>query len=116
MSVKDVQDYFLQVAKDYKDMNDALQMMEKMISEEQSQAAFANIDVLKQNVAKMKENYTRISYIIWLLNKPVKKEKAEKYERSEKKKLEAIPERDRLGGVRKENKEVIDKIKSLTDK
>lgn len=36
MSVKHVQEYMLKVANDYKQMNEALQLMEKTISEDES--------------------------------------------------------------------------------
>lgn len=116
MSVKHVQDYMLKVANDYKQMNEALQLMEKTISEDESKIALANVECIKKNVEKLKENYMRISYIVWLLNKPNKESKAERYERSEKKKLDAIPEKDRLDNILKEDQDAIKSITDLTSK
>ena len=77
MSVKHIKDYYDSITADYINMKNTLEEMQRCVNEESSAAAMANIDNIKNMVSKMKENYMRISYIMYLLNMP-KKRKEEK--------------------------------------
>ena len=73
MSKKDFEKYFDQVATQYVEMLAEVRDMEEevlnnMISPEQ-------LDNMKAMVAPLKENYLRLSYVRYLLNRPVKKKK-----------------------------------------
>lgn len=115
MSVKHVNDYYFKVLSQYQELNATLEAMEKYISDSNLEIAQQNIESIKQQVAQLKENYLRISYIIFLLNMPNKKEKQFRYVKREKKKLENIPEQDRLLGVLREDNKILNNLKSYTE-
>ncbi len=113
MSVKHVKDYYLKVANDYKELNSTLKMLEEMMTNDSASSALKNIENLKQQVDALKENYLRISYIVYLLNLPNRKEKQKKYKRQEGKKIKDIPAKDTMDGVLKENKEILESLTNL---
>lgn len=113
MSVKHVKEYYDKVASDYVMMKKTLEELEKTAQISPNENLNQNIINIKQAVDKLKENYMRISYIVFLLNMPNKKEKRKNYENYEKKKLNKIPEEHRLDAILQEDKESIDTIKSL---
>ena len=107
MSVKHVKDYYLKVTNDYHEMNKILEELENCLTENQAAQATKNIEMIRQQVAQLKENYLRLSYIMFLLNLPNKKEKQKKYTKQERKRIEEIPKEHRMMGVLKENKEIL---------
>jgi len=70
------------------------------------------IEELKAAVEPLKNNYMTISWIMFLLNQPNKKEKIARYKKAEEKKVLAIdPNKTKdLNGLHKENKKVIETI------
>lgn len=114
MSVKHVQDYYLKITNDYHMMNETLKEMEKAITDDNLQIAQQNLPMIKQQVAQLKENYLRISYIMFLLNMPNKKEKRARYVKREHKKIVDIPKEHQLIGILREDKQILDTLKSLT--
>ena len=94
-------------------MNKTLEELEKCLTEDQASQAIKNIDIIRQQVAQLKENYLRLSYVIFLLNMPNKKEKQRKYVKQERKRVEAIPKEDRMMGVLKENKDILNLLKNI---
>lgn len=113
MSIKHVKEYYLKVANDYITMNRTLEEMEKCISDSNSTVAVQNINIIKQQVAQLKENYLRISYIMFLLNEPNRPQKQSRYKQREVKKLNAIPKEHTLEGVLKENKKILNNLQTL---
>lgn len=113
MSVKDVNEYFVSVANDYKNLRETLTTLESEITEESSSNALKNIEQLRERANKVEANYMRISYIIFLLNKPNNKKKAKRYEESEKKRLNNIPKEAKLEAIKEENKEAINDINKM---
>ena len=80
MAIRDVKLYFLQVQSQYQELLDEVDDLEKaladdILTEEQFETAKKSIDIIKGN-------YERLAYIIMLLNKPKRKDKAEKYEKT----------------------------------
>lgn len=112
MSVKHVKDYYNKITNDYLTMKDALKELEN--ASMNNPALTNNIQTIKTTVDKMKENYNRISYIVYLLNMPNKKEKRKKYTTQFAESLKAIPEDDRLSGVHSQDIELIGTIKNLS--
>lgn len=109
MSKKHVDEYFKQVSDNYVEMIDTLKEIE-----DAAQTGLVSPDKLenvKQQVEGIKNNYMRISYIMFLLNQPNREKKVSKYRSQNKKKLNAIPKEHTLEGVVKENKEILNKIK-----
>lgn len=113
MSVKHVKDYYLKITNDYHMMNETLKEMEKAITDDNLEIAKQNIPMIKQQVAQLKENYLRISYIMFLLNLPNKKEKRARYVKREHKKIDDIPKEHQLIGVLREDKQILDNLMSL---
>ena len=104
MSIKDVRDYHLKMTRDYVDLKETLDRLESEITEETSAEALKNISTLKKQAEKIQENYNRINYIIYLLDKPVRPSKQGRWSKQNQKRLEAIPNKDRLSGISDENK------------
>jgi len=73
MSVKDVNEYYDKLGVDYLEMMAAL----KDLEEECGKGLISpdKVDQFKKMLEPIKINYSRISYIMYLLNKPNKKEK-----------------------------------------
>lgn len=111
MSIKDVRDYHLRMMADYIDLKTTLERLESEITPETSEQALKNIADIKQRVNKVQENYNRINYIMYLLDKPARKKKQEKWSKQNTKRLENIPEKDRLEFVKNENKTNLDNLK-----
>ena len=103
MAKRDVDNYFNQVTRDYSDMVEALRDMEEEASK--NLVSPEQLESMKSQVETIKNNYLRISYIIYLLNRPNKKTKHERYDKSK-----SFREKDTLDGVKKENREILDNI------
>lgn len=108
MSKKDVDAYFNQICSDYHDLIETLHEMEEEVSK-----GLLDPDKLiqiKQTIEPMKVNWQRISYIMYLLNKPSKKKKWNRYENQNKK---LIFNNSTLDDVQKENQKNLSNIKSM---
>ena len=110
MSVKHIKEYYDKVVTDYMDMKYTLEEMNDMLKNN-PELQLPNVENIRQMVSKLKENYMRISYIIYLLNMPNKKEKKKKYIRQYENKVNKIPKEHTLEGVINENKECVDNVK-----
>lgn len=113
MAVKDVREYYERMTSDYMEMKRVLAEMETL-SEDKAGQALSNLDSIREQVRLLESNYKRLSYVMFLLNQPTKKSKQDRYRKSEKKKLDVIPEKDRQDGVIAENSEVINNLKAYT--
>ena len=77
MAIRDVKEYYFKMLSQYMEMKADLADFEQalkdgFITEEQMQAAFAEVD-------RVQQNYERLSYIMYLLNLPNRKSKHKKY-------------------------------------
>ena len=77
MALRDVKEYYFKMLSQYIEMKADLADFEQalkdgFITEDQLQAAF-------EEVAKVQQNYERLSYIMYLLNLPNRKSKQKKY-------------------------------------
>lgn len=80
MAVRDVKLYFLQVQNQYQELLDRVDDLEEalkddILTEEQFETAKKSIDIVK-------DNYERLAYIMMLLNKPKRSDKAIKYDKT----------------------------------
>lgn len=75
MSKIDVNLYFLEIQNEYFEMLDNLKEFKELASE--GKVSQEEYDQMLRQVDLVRSNYERIAYIIMLLNKPRKKEKAE---------------------------------------
>ena len=109
MSVKDVQNYYKEISKQYYDMLDEI----KDFEQEAMNGMFEpeRLDAIKQTIEPLKANYQRISYIIFLLNKPTRKEKEKSYIKRNKKLLAQIDNAKQE--VEQENKQAINNLSKV---
>lgn len=82
MSIKDVKRYYAQVEQQYFEMNQTA----KELNEECKNGAVpqAMVDQAEQMVLPLKQNYERLSYILYLLNKPNRPKKNKWYKNQNK--------------------------------
>jgi len=113
MSKRHVEEYYAKMYSDYRELKKVLEELQNTLTEEAANSYVSQIESIKEKVRLLEANYKRLSYIIFLLNKPNRKKKETKYIRSESKKLNAIPEKDREEAVIQENKSVLDDIKNM---
>lgn len=108
MSKKHVDEYFNVVADQYHDMLEALKDMEEECTKGLLDPD--RLEQMKKLIEPLKQNYMRISYIMFLLNKPNRTKKEKRYIDQQNKFLNSIPEKDRLEGIKEENKKIVDSI------
>jgi len=108
MSKKHVDEYFNTIANQYHEMLEALHEIEEECSKGLMDPD--RLEQIKTMIAPLKENYMRISYIMFLLNTPNKESKIRRYQEQNKRLLNKIPDKDKLEGIRKENQEIIENI------
>lgn len=107
MSRKHVDDYFNQLYSDYLEMIEALKDMEEECKN--GIVSPDRVEQLKNMLEPIKINYERISYIIFLLNMPNKKEKRRWYDKQHSK--IKFNNQNTLEGVRQENKQALEDAK-----
>lgn len=108
MSKRHVDEYFEVVANQYHEMLESLHDMEEECTKGLLDPD--RLEQIKKLIEPLKQNYMRISYIMFLLNKPNKEKKIKRYEEQQKKFLNNIPKEDRLEGIKEENQNTIDNI------
>lgn len=108
MSQKDVIKYYNEVVESYKDMLENLKDIEEEMKE--SLVTPEQVEQMKRMAQPIVNNYKTLSYIIFLLNRPTKKEKFNRYEKQNKKLLENCRTREE---VLNENKEALNNLKNL---
>ena len=112
MSVKHVKLYYKEICDQYSDLLQELKDFEKEAQEGLIEPE--RIDNIKETIQPLMNNYQRISYIMYLLNLPNKKEKAVKYKRQNNKLLNTLSKDNSLEKTIEENSEVINKLKNKT--
>ncbi len=108
MSKRHVDEYFNTIADQYHEMLQALHEIEEECSKGLMDPD--RLEQIKTLIEPLKENYMRISYIMFLLNKPNREKKVKKYEEQNKRLLSKIPKEDRLESIKAENQKTIDNI------
>ena len=109
MSVKHVKEYYESVFNDYHEMIQTLKDMEEECTK--GLVSPDRVDQLKKMIEPIKLNYGRLSYIMFLLNEPNKKEKQKWYFKENKNKK--FPVEYTAEGVKQENKDALDEARKL---
>lgn len=110
MAVKDVIDYYNQVCKDYTDMLQTLTDMEEAFNE--NLVSEAQLEQIKNMIKPLKENYMTLSWVVFLLNKPSRKEKFKSYDR-QMAKFKSDKDKNRsMENILNQNQAVLDEIKN----
>lgn len=108
MSKKHVEEYYNTIANQYSEMLHALREMEEDCSN--NLVSPDRLDQIKEMIKPIKDNYMRISYIMFLLNQPNRKKKQKEYEKRNKKLLKEIPNKDKLSNIKEENNKIISNL------
>ena len=109
MSKKDVDEYYTKVCADYKQLKETRKEMEEEFKN--SVQDVDKIEQVRKMIEPLKVNYERISYIMYLFNKPVRKKKRFSYEFENKKRLNNFSNSS-LEDIQKKNQEDIQNLKS----
>lgn len=109
MAVKDVKAYYEEVANQYLDMLNEIKDFEK--EAEQGLIEPERLDKIKESIQPLVNNYQTLSYIMFLLNKPTRKEKYKKYERQFKNYLNTVNKQFTKEGVINTNEQVLSGLK-----
>lgn len=108
MSVKHVNRYYKQICEQYQEMINDIKDVEK--EAERGLIEPERVERLKEQVAPIKHNYERWTYMMYLLHQPNRKEKIKNYQRQNKKLLEKLSKNNSLDAVLEENKEAMKHI------
>ena len=115
MSKKHVEEYYVKMASDYSELKDVLNQLQTNLTDEAASNYIAQIDNIKEQIKVLEANYKRLSYIMFLLNKPNNKKKEKMYMKQEHKKLYSIPIEHRQESIEKENSDILDNIKNIKE-
>lgn len=110
--VKDIVKYYNEVTKNYNDMREELKDAEELLKERS--IAPEVVENMKCMIEPIKLNYETLSYFMFLLNKPAKKNKQERYESQNKKLIKASGNRT-AQDVIDENKTALNSLKSIKE-
>ena len=109
MSVKDVKLYYDEVCQQRQEMLNEIHDFE-----EECQKGLIEperLDQIKETIQPLLNNYQTLSYIMFLLNKPVKKSKESKYLSQNKKFLKQINKQFTKDGIKTQNQQVLKNLK-----
>lgn len=110
MSVKHVEAYYEEVCKTYTDMKTTLKCMEEEAAK--GLVLPEALEQMKKMISPLMDNYQKLSYIMFLLHKPTKKEKEKGYEKRNAKLLAKCDGKDK-DYVLNQNKQVINDLSNL---
>ena len=103
MSLKHVNKYYKQICEQYEEMINDIKDVEK--EAERGLIEPERIERLKEQVAPIKHNYERWTYMMFLLHQPNRKEKIKKYQRQNAKLISQLSKDNSLEAVIEENNE-----------
>ena len=101
MSVKDVKRYYDQISEQYLEMLQDIRDLEQEAAENIIEPE--RIERLKDQIAPIKQNYERWSYMMFLLNRPSRKEKHRRYEQQNKRFLKTLNSQNSIDATIEEN-------------
>lgn len=114
MSKKHVEQYYNEICDQYMEMQQNIKDFEQIAMEGMIEPE--RLDEIKKNIEPLMVNYERISYIMYLLNKPNKKEKLKVYEKQNKKILKKLNKNNSLENTLNENTNCINTLKETLHK
>lgn len=103
MSLKHVNEYYKQICDQYREMIEDIKDVER--EAEKGFVEPERVERLKTQVAPIKQNYERWTYMMFLLHQPNRKEKIKKYQRQNAKLLKSLDTANNLDAVLIENEE-----------
>lgn len=111
MSKKDVEKYFESVCDQLHEMKENIKYFEEQCKN--GMVPPERVQQLEDMVKPFNNNYERLSYIMFLLNQPTKKEKKKKYERQLVKVKSKLNPQNSTEAVLEENKKIIEDVKNI---
>ena len=105
MSVKAVKQYYNQICDQYHEMLENIRDLEAEAANGMVEPE--RIERLKDQVAPIKQNYERWSYMMFLLNQPERKSKQPRYKDQNRKLLNNLSKENSLDSVIQENSEAL---------
>ncbi len=110
MALKHLRQYYDQVCADYKEAIQEIKEFEEECAN--NLVPVDRVDQLKETMAPLLKNYEQISYLMFLLNMPNKKEKQKSYNKVCRDKINAIVKNENTPeALLKENRDVLGKLK-----
>ena len=94
MAVRDIVNYYNEVANQYLDMKHELEDFTELAKKGMFEPE--RLDAIKDSVKPLMQNYETLSYIMFLLNKPTKKSKWERYEKTNRKRTSQMKSKDEV--------------------
>ena len=110
MSVRHVKEYYEQVAEQYQDMLNEIKDFEDLAMREMFDPD--RLEQIKESIQPMLRNYETLSYIMYLLNKPNRDNKAKKYEKQYAKQVSKLDPSTTKDGVIATNNSVLNNLKN----
>lgn len=109
MAYKHIKEYYDKICEQYLEMKDEIRDFE--IEAQNNIMEPERLDMIKEQIKPLMDNYERWSYMMYLLNLPVKKSKQKSYQERNKKFINNLNKNNSLQSVLEENKQVINKMK-----
>lgn len=109
MSVKAVKEYYNLICEQYHEMVQDIKDLE-----EECQNGLVEperIERLNEQIAPLKQNYERWSFMMYLLNQPQRKEKHSKYWKSNRKMIRTLSKTNTVNATIHENEKVLQSFK-----
>ena len=109
MAYKHIKEYYDKICEQYLEMKDEIRDFE--IEAQNNIMEPERLDMIKEQIKPLMDNYERWSYMMYLLNLPVKKSKQKPYQERNKKFINNLNKNNSLQSVLEENKQVINKMR-----
>lgn len=103
MSVKAVKEYYDQICDQYCEMLQDIKDFEQEAAEGLIEPE--RVERLKEQIAPIKQNYERWSYMMFLLNQPQRKSKHKRYEHQNRRLLASLDKKNSIESTIQENVE-----------
>ena len=109
MSKKAVENYYNEITAQYQEMLNDIKDIEKDVMKGITSPEL--LDTLRSNIAPIKQNWERWSYMMFLLNQPQRKEKVARYKRANQKLLANLDKANSIEATMQENKTALQNLK-----
>ena len=109
MAYKHIKEYYNKICEQYLEMKNEIRDFE--IEAQNNIMEPERLDKIKEQIKPLMDNYERWSYMMYLLNLPVKKSKQKSYQERNKKFINNLSKNNSLQNVLEENKQVISKMR-----
>ena len=111
MAYKHIKEYYDKICEQYLEMKDEIRDFE--IEAQNNIMEPERLDMIKEQIKPLMDNYERISFIMYLLNRPNKKEKNKKYDKQCSKSLKKLSKANSTDASIEENKNVLNNVSKI---